>query len=86
MILHEGKAEDIEVDVEVSLPLLRESSGMVVLQEFIDTMIEILEYLKNLIFIGFELELVQEEGILVVSSCVNKGTEEHVFEILVPPH
>jgi len=83
---YEDKAEDIEVDVEVSLPPLPESSDIVLLQGFIDTMIETLEYLKHLIFIGFGLDLVQEEGILVVSGNLSKDTEEHMFEVLRPPH
>jgi len=81
----ECKREDIEVDVEVSLPPLPESSDMAVLQGFIDNMIETLEYLKRLIAIGFGLELLQEEGLLVVSGNLSTDTKEYVFEVLRPP-
>jgi hypothetical protein len=82
---YEDKAEDIEVDVEVSLPPLPESSDMAVLQGLIDTMIETLEYLKCLISIGFGLDLLQEEGILIASGRLSTDTKEHVFEVLRPP-
>ena len=79
---YEGMTEDIEVDVEVSLPSLPKSYDMAVLQRFIDVMIDILEYLKRLRSIGFGIELLQEEGILVASGSLSTDTKEHVFEVL----
>jgi len=75
----------IEVDVEVSLPPLPKSDDMTVLQRFIDVTIETLEYLKRFRVIGFGLELLQEDGILVASGTLSNDTESHVFEVLQPP-
>lgn len=73
-------------DVEVSLPPLPKSYDMVVLQRFIDIMIETLEYLKRIRVIGFGFESLQEEGILVASGNLSTDTEKHVFEVLKPPY
>jgi len=79
---YECKVKDVEVDVEVSLPPLPKSYDMTVLQQFIDIMIEILEYLKRLRCIGFGIELVEEVGILVASGTLPTNTKENVFEVL----
>lgn len=83
---YESKTEDVEVDVEVSLPPLPKSYDMVVLQRFIDVMIETLEYLKHIRVIGFGFESLQEEGILVASGNLSTDSEKHVFEVLKPPY
>ena len=81
---YEGNAEDVEVDIEVSLPSLPKSYDMAVFQRFIDIMIEILEYLKRLGSIGFGIELLHEEGILVASGRLSIDAKESVFEFLEP--
>ncbi len=81
---YEDKTDDIEVDVEVSLPSLPKSYDTAVFQRFIDVMIEILEYLKRLGSIGFGIELLHEEGILVASGSLSTDAKEQVFEVLEP--
>lgn len=82
---YEYNNDQIEVDVEVSLPPLPKSDDMTVLQRFIDVTIETFEYLKRFRAIGFGLELLKEEGILVASGTLSTDTESHVFEVLQPP-
>lgn len=83
---HEDIVEDIEVDVEIALPSLPKSYEMAVLQRFIDIMIATFEYLKCLISIGFSIELLQEEGMLVASRNLRADTNEPVFEVLGSLH
>ena len=79
----EDKVGVVEVDVEVSLPPLPKSYDIVVLQRFIDVTIDVLSYLKRLQSIGFGMELLQEEGILIASGCLNSEMKEDVFEVLI---
>jgi hypothetical protein len=79
---YEDNVEEAEVDIEVSLPSLPRSYDKAVFQRFIDVMIEILEYLKRLGSIGFGIELLREEGLLVASGSLSTDAKEHVFEIL----
>lgn len=82
---YDYRTESLDVDVEVSLPLLPATSGIMSTQEYIDSVITTLEYLKRLIFNGFGLEVLQEEGILVASAALSLDTREHVFKALKPP-
>ncbi len=82
---YECRAKNLDVDIEVSLPSLPETSDAALLQESIDSIIGNLEYLKRLVSIGFSLHMLQEEGILIASAILNKDTKENVFEALEPP-
>ena len=82
---YECRTESLDIDVEVSLPALPETSDAMSMQEFIDSVIANLEYLKRLTSIGFGLEMLQEEGILVASAALSVDTEEYVFKALKPP-
>ena len=82
---YEYRTEDIDVDIEVSLPSLPDTSDVTSMQESIDGVIATLEYLKRLISIGFGLETLQEEGILIASAVLSKDTKEYVFKALEPP-
>jgi hypothetical protein len=79
------KTESLDVDIEVSLPFLPVTSDVVSMRGYIDGVIAILEYLKRLTFIGFGLEMLQEEGMLIASTTLSMETEEHVFKVLKPP-
>ena len=81
----EYRTESLDVDIEVSLPSLPETSDVRVLQESIDSIIANLEYLKRLTSIGFDLNVLQEEGILIASTALSLDTQEHVFKVLKPP-
>lgn len=81
---HEGE-RPLDVDVEVSLPSLTETSNTDIVRDSIDKIMDTLEYLKRLIGIGFDLELMRDEGILVASRLLNLDTPLEVFEILQPP-
>ncbi len=85
MTRYEYMAEDLDVDIEVSLPSLPETSDVTFLQESIDSIITNLEYLKRLVSIGFGLDTLQEEGILIASAVLSKDTKEDVFKSLEPP-
>ncbi len=85
MTRDECRTERLDVDIEVSLPLLQVTSDVVSIQGYIDSVIVILEYLKRLTFIGFDLEMLQEEGMLIASTTLSVDTEEHVFKVLTPP-
>jgi hypothetical protein len=82
---YETRTEDVDVDIEVALPFLPATSDAVSIQEYIDGVITILEYLKRLAFIGFGLEILQEEGTLIASTALHADTEEIVFKALEPP-
>ncbi|MFW9910922.1 MAG: hypothetical protein ACFFEU_00495 [Candidatus Thorarchaeota archaeon] len=81
----ERRTESLDVEVEVSLPFLPETSDATSIQEYIDSAIATLEYLKRLTSIGFGLEVVQEEGILIASAALSVDTEDYVFKVLKPP-
>ncbi|MFX1262800.1 MAG: hypothetical protein ACFFAZ_11980 [Promethearchaeota archaeon] len=83
---YEYRTESLDVDIEVSLPFLPATSDVTSIEEYIDSMIATLEYLKRLAFIGFDLETLQEEGILIASTAFSVDTEESVFKALEPPH
>ena len=85
MTRYEHRTEGIDVDIEVSLPFLPVTSDEVSIQEYLDSVIAILEYLKRFTFIGFGVEMLQEEGILIVYTTLSADTEEHVFKALMPP-
>ena len=82
---YEDRTEEVDVDIEVSLPFLPATSDATSIQEYIDSVITILEYLKHLAFIGFGLEILQEEGTLIASTVLRADTEENVFKALRPP-
>lgn len=82
---YEYRMEGIDIDIEVSLPLLPETSNATSMQESIDGVVATLEYLKQLISMGFSLEMLQEEGILIASTVLSKDTEESVFKAIEPP-
>ena len=82
---YEYRTEDLDIDIEVSLPSLPEISNVTSMRESIDRVIATLEYLKRLISIGFGLEMLQEEGILIASTILSKDTKEDVFKALEPP-
>ncbi|MFW9974213.1 MAG: hypothetical protein ACFFDQ_02955 [Candidatus Thorarchaeota archaeon] len=82
---YECRAEDLDVDIEVSLPSLPETSDVTLLQESVDSIIANLEYLKRLASIGFGLDMLQEEGILIASAVLSEDTKEDVFKLLEPP-
>jgi len=82
---YEYRTEDLDVDIEVSLPFLPETSDVTSMQESIDSVIATLRYLKRLISIGFGLEMLQEEGILIASAVLSKDTKEYVLKALEPP-
>jgi len=73
------------VDIEFSLPSLLETSNVKLLEQTIDSIIANLEYLKRLVTIGFGLDMLQEEGILIASAVLSKDTKEDVFNLLEPP-
>jgi hypothetical protein len=77
--------ENLDIDVEVSLPSLKETSNAEEIRESIDKVMNTLEYLRHLIDIGFNLELMREEGIFIASKELNLDTPEHVFEVLQFP-
>ena len=85
MTRYERKVESLDIEVEVSLPLFPITSDVISIQEYIDSAIANLEYLKRLTSIGFGLEMLQEEGILVASAALSVDTEEYVFKALKPP-
>ncbi len=82
---YENRLEDIDVDIEVSLPFLPVTSDAVSIQEYIDSVIALLEYLKRFAFTAFDKEMLQEEGILIAYTTLSVDTEEHVFKALIPP-
>ena len=82
---YEGRTEDADVDIEVALPFLPATSNAASIENYIDGVIAILEYLKRLAFIGFGLEILQEEGIFIASTALRADTEENVFKALGPP-
>jgi len=82
---YEYRTEDLDIDIEVSLPSLPETSNVTSMQESIDSVIGTLKYLKHLTSIGFGLEMLQEEGIMIASAVLSKDTEENVFKALEPP-
>ena len=82
---YEYRTEDLGIDIEVSLPSLPKTSDVTSMQESIDRVIAALEYLNGLISIGFDLEILQEEGILIASTVLSKDTKEDVFKALTPP-
>ncbi len=73
------------MDIEFSLPSLLETSNVKLLEQTIDSIIANLEYLKRLVTIGFGLDMLQEEGILIASAVLSKDTKEDVFNLLEPP-
>jgi hypothetical protein len=77
--------ENLYIDVEVSLPSLKETSDAEEIRESIDKVMNTLEYLRRLIDIGFNLELMREEGIFIASKELDLDTPEHVFEVLQFP-
>jgi hypothetical protein len=83
---YEGRTEDVDVDIEVSLPFLPATSDAASIQKYIDGVIAVLEYLKRLTFIGFSLEILQEDGTLIASTALRADTEENVFKALGPPN
>jgi len=85
LMRYECRAEGLDVDVEVSLPSLPETSDSVSLRNAIDSIITTLEYLKRLTSIGFGLEILQEEGLLIASAVLSRDTKEDVFKALEPP-
>jgi hypothetical protein len=82
---YEYRAEDLDVDVEVTLPSLPNTSDAASIQEFIDSVVAKLEYLKRLTSLGFSLELLHEEGILVASTVLSKDVNDEIFKALEPP-
>jgi hypothetical protein len=82
---YENRTESLDVDVEVSLPILPETSDAMSMEKSIDRVIATLEYLKRLAFIGFDLEILREEGILIASAALSVNTEKDVFEVLGSP-
>ena len=82
---YERRAESLDVDIEVSLPFLSETCDVVSMQDYLDSVIATLEYLKRLTSIGFELEIIHEEGVLIASAVLSVDTEENVFKALEPP-
>ena len=82
---YEYRTEGVDVDIEVSLPFLPDTSDVTSMQESIDSVIATLEYLKRLTSIGFGLEMLQEEGILIASAVLSGDTKEHVLKVLEPP-
>ena len=81
----EYRTEGLDVDVEVSLPSLPKTSDVASMNASIDRVIAALEYLKRLVSIGFGLEMLQEEGILIASTVLSKDAKEHIFKALEPP-
>jgi hypothetical protein len=81
----EDRTESLDVDIEVSLPILPETSDAMSMEKSIDRVIATLEYLKRLASIGFDLEILREEGILIASAALSVNTEKDVFEVLGPP-
>lgn len=81
----EDRTESLDVDIEVSLPILPETSDVMSMEKSIDRVIATLEYLKRLASIGFDLEILREEGILIASAALSVNTEMDVFEVLGPP-
>ena len=82
---YDYRAEDLDIEVEVTLPSLPKTSNATSIRKFIDNVIARLEYLKRLASLGFSLELIHEEGILIASAVLSKDTEEHVLRALEPP-
>ncbi|MFX1578664.1 MAG: hypothetical protein ACFFBJ_03390 [Promethearchaeota archaeon] len=82
---YEDSTEEVDVDIEVSLPFLSVTFDAASIKEYIDSVIAIFEYLKCLAFIGFGLEMIQEEGILIAFTTLRADTEESVFKTLGPP-
>jgi hypothetical protein len=76
--------EDSDVEIEVSLPLLSATADTIKVQESIDSLIAMLEYLKRLTFMGFGLEILKDEGMLIASARLSEDTEEDVFKALDP--
>jgi hypothetical protein len=77
--------ENLDIDVEVSLPSLKETSNAEEIRDSIDKVMNTLEYLRRLIDIGFNLELMREEGIFIASKELALDTPEHIFEVLQFP-
>ena len=82
---YEDRTEEVDVDIELSLPFLSVTSDAASIKEYIDSVMAIFEYLKRLAFIGFSLEMIQEEGILIAFTTLRADTEESVFKTLGPP-
>ena len=82
---YDCRTESVNIDVEVSLPFLSETSDVVSMQDYVDSVIAALEYLKHLISMGFNLEIIHEEGVLTASAVLGVDTEEYVFKALEPP-
>ncbi len=85
MTRYGNRTESLDIDIEVSLPFLPLTSDVVSIQGYIDSVIAILEYLKRLAFMGFSLETLQEEGMLIASVTLSADIEEHVLKALKPP-
>ena len=83
---YDCRTESLNVDVEVSLPFLPKTSDAVSMQDYVDSVIATLKYLKRLTSIGFGLEIIQEEGVLIASAVLSIDTEEYVFKALEPPN
>ena len=79
------EAETLDIDVEVSFPVLKETSDAGEIQESIDKVMNTLEYLRRLISIGFNLELMREEGIFIASTKLDLDTPKQVFDVLQFP-
>ena len=82
---YDCRTESLNVDIEVSLPFMPETSDVVSMQEYVDSVIAALEYLKRLISMGFDLEIIHEEGVLIASAVLSVDTEEYLFKALEPP-
>jgi hypothetical protein len=85
MTRNEHEEESLDVDIEVSLPSLPETSDVSAMRKSIDSLIVTLEYLRHLISMDFDLEMLQEEGLLIASATLSKDTREEMFEALKPP-
>jgi hypothetical protein len=85
MTRDEHRTEDLDIDIEVSLPSLPETSDVSAMQKSIDSVIVTLEYLRRLISMDFNLEMLQDEGLLIASATLGKDTREDVFKALKPP-
>ena len=83
---YEYRAEDLDIEVEVTLPALPKTSNATSIRKFIDKVIARLEYLKRLASLGFSLELLHEEGILIASAVLSKDVKQDMFRALEPPH
>ncbi|MFW9955992.1 MAG: hypothetical protein ACFFD3_15700 [Candidatus Thorarchaeota archaeon] len=82
---YEYRTEDLDIEVEVNLPFLPKTSNATAIRKFIDNVIARLEYLKRLVSLGFSLEMLHEEGILIASAVLSKDVKQDMFEALEPP-